>query len=1198
MKTSTPAKDKENQARSSPGDEDQFKFTPPAGDAGTSNSVQGSRRRLVKPLSPEKSKKGPGNAQTASHPSAAGGQPGATVHGAGIPPTISLSRVNEVSEGSSSPGGKQLSSAVEVNSATPNGVTSAESIPGRFLARGLSALKIQAGNPGDDAHAGHDKPGSPSPLRDGLAYMTPLSAFGPDTSPQPRGSSPGVTAGGDADQRTPPVAAQTGSSVWPKMQALDEPEDHAASMALINNFRRASERATSPQAASPVALIEPQPNVALEPTPASVSPLAPIPPTAVPHVMPTNEPLSAEVPAPEDMKTGDLSGLAPLDGPALAGPAISSPCPGPGDHDSMSTGTHAPRTPTAVVGSGVTSNGPACNMPEQRAPVPAPTPRNAFSLLSVGTVWDEPRTPAIGIPVWTDAGSPEATPVPFSAFMSRLHPSNDGRTASEAPSQIAAGGSDDAGAAADAITPQTPRHDSTPASGGLNSASDHLQSMSVSNDNAAASEAASRTSQDGCETPASWVASGGQTGVSPAADHTKIPLSASEPHQANSSIYVGMPQLARLPLTAKSGKSEHIEEPRTAAADLPGPAATAPGASDLHEADDGLSTAEGANGVLSAREYTHLEEGGKHISARATAQPSQGGTGHVNTPIASITAAEARTMSADLPVGEEAAGGIAPAATGEVMPPMPAQYASSPTAQLLASAIVHMGDRTDGNGPATPELVYPHGSSPPAAEVTSVHAKHTRRGIAAAAASTPAADGAMVKGLPAGSQAREQAAAPGWVASFVLLPEGAAGSPVRAADDAALAVPSWQTPIHVRSISPHTADLSTPVELPLSAEHEPHRGALAAATEVTSTPMRHASGRVELSENSEPEGAASGLDSPEFAPEFAQEVARMLLASSPKSSPGAPEDVLDLISPGTKTSLCLTPEELAGLVPELQELQAMSRQTLLRHAVRSNVEACGLARDKAELLSIHQDRSALIQQLRDEKSQAEIRATTRQHQLEVQLAQARQSMSEIDGKFRMLYQEKYVPLKAQLKRHLELQDSLTQQHSDAFQACQDLQSVLEASKQEKDQLRAELQTSQEQTAFASNEAEAAREALVAAAQEQQASADASFMSRVTAAEEAAALAETTSKARQQQVQKGQAEMEQLQQKVADMDTLLRRFKHQNDRFAATKGQYEEDMRKLASQMQDKADENGMLLRMCDQLMTELEKRGIAVPPPQ
>ena len=109
-----------------------------------------------------------------------------------------------------------------------------------------------------------------------------------------------------------------------------------------------------------------------------------------------------------------------------------------------------------------------------------------------------------------------------------------------------------------------------------------------------------------------------------------------------------------------------------------------------------------------------------------------------------------------------------------------------------------------------------------------MHAKHTRRGIAAAAASTPAADGAMVKGLPAGSQAREQAAAPGWVASFVLLPEGAAGSPVRAADDAALAVPSWQTPIHVRSISPHTADLSTPVELPLSAEHEPHRGALAA----------------------------------------------------------------------------------------------------------------------------------------------------------------------------------------------------------------------------------------------------------------------------------------------------------------------------------------------------------------------------------
>lgn len=82
-----------------------------------------------------------------------------------------------------------------------------------------------------------------------------------------------------------------------------------------------------------------------------------------------------------------------------------------------------------------------------------------------------------------------------------------------------------------------------------------------------------------------------------------------------------------------------------------------------------------------------------------------------------------------------------------------------------------------------------------------------------------------------------------------------------------------------------------------------------------------------------------------------------------------------------------------------------------------------------------------------------------------------------------------------------------------------------------------------------------------------------------------------------QVLESQAEATQLQQKLSDMDSLLRSFKHQNDRFADTKGRYETDMRKLAAQLQDKSDENNMLLRMCDQLMTELEKRGIAVPPP-
>ena len=77
----------------------------------------------------------------------------------------------------------------------------------------------------------------------------------------------------------------------------------------------------------------------------------------------------------------------------------------------------------------------------------------------------------------------------------------------------------------------------------------------------------------------------------------------------------------------------------------------------------------------------------------------------------------------------------------------------------------------------------------------------------------------------------------------------------------------------------------------------------------------------------------------------------------------------------------------------------------------------------------------------------------------------------------------------------------------------------------------------------------------------------------------------------------QVEAKQLQQKLSDTESLLRSFKQQNDRFADTKERYEADMRNLARNVKDKTDENIMLLRMCDQLMTEMEKRGIAVPTP-
>lgn len=59
------------------------------------------------------------------------------------------------------------------------------------------------------------------------------------------------------------------------------------------------------------------------------------------------------------------------------------------------------------------------------------------------------------------------------------------------------------------------------------------------------------------------------------------------------------------------------------------------------------------------------------------------------------------------------------------------------------------------------------------------------------------------------------------------------------------------------------------------------------------------------------------------------------------------------------------------------------------------------------------------------------------HLLEFNLnfMQARQSLGETDSKFRTLYQEKYVPLKAEHQKHIELYDSLAHEHSEAVQVC-------------------------------------------------------------------------------------------------------------------------------------------------------------------
>ncbi len=95
--------------------------------------------------------------------------------------------------------------------------------PSRLMTKAMKSMKIHSVTPTVDAHLGTDEPESPSPLRDGLAFMTPLSAFDPDASPQQNGSELGGS--GNKAEGAPALDAV---SALPRMQPLGASEQDGA----------------------------------------------------------------------------------------------------------------------------------------------------------------------------------------------------------------------------------------------------------------------------------------------------------------------------------------------------------------------------------------------------------------------------------------------------------------------------------------------------------------------------------------------------------------------------------------------------------------------------------------------------------------------------------------------------------------------------------------------------------------------------------------------------------------------------------------------------------------------------------------------------------------------------------------------------------------------------------------------------------
>ncbi|KAK9814612.1 hypothetical protein WJX72_008703 [[Myrmecia] bisecta] len=311
-----------------------------------------------------------------------------------------------------------------------------------------------------------------------------------------------------------------------------------------------------------------------------------------------------------------------------------------------------------------------------------------------------------------------------------------------------------------------------------------------------------------------------------------------------------------------------------------------------------------------------------------------------------------------------------------------------------------------------------------------------------------------------------------------------------------------------------------------------------------------------------------------------------------------------------------------AVAPPFRTLEiALWMQALKAKLAEALSQVAELQRDKADYLPLLESYWVANEALRDQQSEA---ATSWQTKLALSEMRAQKVLSEkakVEKQFKQLYREKYLPLKEHFAASKEAVEKLTAQHSAAAAVMEQLrsqlataelklrkagidqQSTLQQLAQAQDLIQAQGQTIVERDnalaeaakALEQMRAQAGRAAVYQAEVEALATQNGLLQQKM---DEAVHRVNAVKQARDRATQGMLAKEEEicdLQVKLRERDVKLAELKRETERFAESKQRCKGEAAAYEAKLQEKATENAMLLKMCDQLMTEMEKAGMAVP---
>ncbi|PSC75424.1 hypothetical protein C2E20_1600 [Micractinium conductrix] len=276
-----------------------------------------------------------------------------------------------------------------------------------------------------------------------------------------------------------------------------------------------------------------------------------------------------------------------------------------------------------------------------------------------------------------------------------------------------------------------------------------------------------------------------------------------------------------------------------------------------------------------------------------------------------------------------------------------------------------------------------------------------------------------------------------------------------------------------------------------------------------------------------------------------------------------------------------------------------------------NADLAGQRDDMAGLLGGYQ---SSIRELQDKHSKLVVRMQGEAAALKAENEELRRTHSDVDEQFRMLYNEKYVPLKAQAaglrqelaamqKRVVAEELKAHKAGSDAAAARQDLAAAqavardgcaaLAEANAEAAAAREREQRLQQQLAGEQRRLEKAVASKAGELGELHA-AHAALTKQYDEAVHRANLARQARERAQAEVARKEEEVVTLEVRLKEYEGALREYKKENGKFFEMKERYKATIAGLEREVQAKEKDKQELLAMCNDLMARLEREGIAV----